>query len=66
MENFWESVGGSFTDCVKKVKGAYPSITDADSFCASLKDYIEGTTYWRGKESALNFAEFLVKKLSIC
>ena len=47
LESFWESIGGSVTECIKKMKG---KVSDPASYCASLKDMIEGTTYWRGKE----------------
>lgn len=49
LESFWDSVGGSVTKCMEKMKG---KVTDEAAFCASLKDIIEGTTYWRGPESS--------------
>jgi len=36
---YWESVGGSFTSCVKKVKD---NVSDANAFCASLEHFVTG------------------------
>jgi len=47
LESFWESIGGSVTKCIKKMKG---KVSDPAAYCASLKDIIKETTYWRGKE----------------
>jgi len=47
LESFWESIGGSVTKCMEKMRG---KVTDPAAFCASLKDQILGTTEWRGPE----------------
>ncbi len=46
-KKFWESVGGSVTKCMEKIKG---HVDDPGAFCAALKDRIKGTTGWRGPE----------------
>ena len=48
-KKFWESVGGSVTKCMEKLKG---NVDDPGAFCASLKDRIEGDTDWRGPEKS--------------
>ena len=50
-KNFWNSLTGDTKHkmyaCMRKVK----DWTDTpERFCASLKDFVEGTTYWRGHE----------------
>ena len=37
---------GFFDKCVTKMKG---NIDDPEAFCATVKDTVWGTTYWRGK-----------------
>jgi hypothetical protein len=46
-EKYWKSMGGSFTSCKKNI-GSH--VSDPNSFCASLKDFVTKTTHWRGKE----------------
>lgn len=45
-KSFWESIGESVTKCRHKLEDV-PGIDDTGSFCASLKDLMEGTTTWR-------------------
>jgi hypothetical protein len=37
---------GFFKLCVKKMKG---KLDDPEAFCASVKDEVHASTYWRGK-----------------
>ena len=50
VKKFWDSLTGDakhkFTACKKKIE-TVPGITDPDAFCASLKDIMKGTTFWR-------------------
>lgn len=46
-KKFWDSIGGSVDKCVSKMEG---KVDDAGAFCSSLKDRVEKTTHWRGKE----------------
>jgi len=39
---------GYFEKCVEKMKG---KIDNPEGYCASLKDYAHGSTYWRNKKS---------------
>jgi len=48
LESFWKSIGGSVTKCIEKAK---KFTDDPAAFCASLKDRVRGTTYWRGPKS---------------
>lgn len=45
---------GFFDLCVKKVKGKFDN---PESFCAAVKDEIEGSTYWRGKDKPEKVAQ---------
>ena len=36
---------GWFDACVEKIEG---ELDDPEAFCASLRDHVKGTTYWRG------------------
>jgi len=47
LRSFWNSIGGSVSECIEKMEGR---VSDPATFCAALKDRIEGTTYWRGPE----------------
>jgi desulfoferrodoxin-like iron-binding protein len=38
---------GFFDKCVKKMEG---KVDNPEGFCASVKDEIYGSTYWRGKD----------------
>lgn len=40
---------GFFDACVDKMKG---NIDDPEAFCASIKDEVWDTTYWRGKDKS--------------
>lgn len=40
---------GFFDACVEKMKG---NIDDPEAFCATVKDTVWGTTYWRGKDKS--------------
>lgn len=44
-ESFWNSIGGSVTECRRKLKDA-PEIDNTGAFCSSLKDRMEGEG-WR-------------------
>jgi len=44
-EQFFESLGGSVSECIKKMEG---DVDDPEAFCASLADEVEGTA-WRHK-----------------
>jgi len=44
-KSFWNSIGGSVTECRRKLKDA-PEISNTGAFCASLKDRMEGED-WR-------------------
>lgn len=50
LRKFWESLTGDvkhkMTKCVEKIKDV-EAIDDPYAFCASLKDKMLGTTYWR-------------------
>lgn len=46
-KKFWDSVGGSVDKCISKMEG---KVDDAGAFCSSLKDRVERSTHWRGKE----------------
>ena len=53
-KKFFSSLGGSVTKCMAKMKG---HMDDPAAFCAALKDFVTGTTKWRGKESEVVEAE---------
>lgn len=38
---------GFFDKCVEKVKGKFDN---PEAFCAAVKDEVEGSTFWRGKD----------------
>jgi len=46
-KKFWDSVGGSVDKCIDKMEG---KVDDPGAFCSSLKDRVEKSTHWRGKE----------------
>jgi len=49
VKSYWATLTGDakhkVTKCMKDMAG---KVTDPAAFCASLRDMIEGTTYWRG------------------
>lgn len=51
VKKFWDGLTGDakhkVTKCMKKME---PHMGDAGGFCASIKDMVEGTTSWRGKD----------------
>ena len=53
---YWESLTGDakhkLSKCIKKVEEAGFS-DDPAAFCAALRDFVEGTTEWRGKEGSV-------------
>ncbi len=50
---YWSSIGGSVTACMAKLGGER-----AAAFCASMKDYVTGTTKWRhGRKKTLEEEE---------
>jgi len=56
-KKFWKSIGGSVTKCMEKIEG---HVDDPAAFCAALKDRIEGTTGWRGKEAATKIPKLVL------
>jgi len=51
VREFWNSLAGDrehkVTACIKKMEG---KVDNPAAFCASLRDYVEGATEWRGKD----------------
>jgi len=50
MKDYWDSVGGSVSKCVKGLEGT--DIDDPGAFCASLKDRLEGSGWRHEKRSS--------------
>jgi len=50
-ESFWNSIGGSVTECRKKLKDA-EEIDNTGAFCASLKDRLQGEDWRKGPKKS--------------
>ena len=51
VRKFWNSLTGDVKHKVTKcIKIMEDKMDDPEAFCASIRDMVEGTTYWRGKD----------------
>ncbi len=46
-KKFWKKAGGKVDTCIEMMTG---KVDNPATFCASLKDYLLDSPYWRGEE----------------